>query len=184
MKIKSLKTHLRPYSILGRRKTTINHAFASALAPSDVFDEETAKAAVYALGQNPEEELQCVYCDALAETWDHVLATVEKGEFSGAGHVLANLVPCCKTCNSSKGSKHWGKFILGRNEAITKKEERIRLIENHLNNLSRIEAPQNDRDYVEYSEIRSQVLDLLIKADVLANKLRLKASGNSKNSAE
>ena len=36
MKIKSIKNHLQPYSILGKRQTTINHAFASAIASLEV----------------------------------------------------------------------------------------------------------------------------------------------------
>jgi len=40
MRYKSIASHLRHYSMLGRRRTTINHAFASAAAPSDEFDDE------------------------------------------------------------------------------------------------------------------------------------------------
>ena len=39
MKAKSIATHLRPYVMLARRRTTINHAFAAAVAPSDTYDE-------------------------------------------------------------------------------------------------------------------------------------------------
>jgi hypothetical protein len=35
MKKRSIRFHLSPYSILKKRKTTINHAFASAIGPVD-----------------------------------------------------------------------------------------------------------------------------------------------------
>jgi hypothetical protein len=38
MKRESIRNHLRPYSILGRRRITINHAFASAIAPYDEIE--------------------------------------------------------------------------------------------------------------------------------------------------
>src|SRR5262249_13804437 len=39
VKLADIKPHLRPYSIVQRRRTTINHAFASALAPCDEYVE-------------------------------------------------------------------------------------------------------------------------------------------------
>jgi hypothetical protein len=47
---KSIRSHLAPYSIFSKRKTTIAHAFASALAPSDEFDKEKVEAALKELG--------------------------------------------------------------------------------------------------------------------------------------
>jgi len=77
MKRQSLKNHLRTYSIWGRRKTTINHAFASAIAPNDDYDDELVIKALVVLGQNPNEDLKRAYCDRPAETWDHVIGLVE-----------------------------------------------------------------------------------------------------------
>lgn len=48
MRLNDLKAHLRPYSIVQRRKTTINHAFASALAPSDAYDQHRLAKAMLA----------------------------------------------------------------------------------------------------------------------------------------
>ena len=78
---------------------------------------------------NPDEDLACAYCGVKAQTWDHVYATVRDTHFSGFGHRLGNLLPCCKSCNSSKGNKDWNLFFselelspdlhLGRKERIT-----------------------------------------------------------------
>lgn len=40
MRKESIKTHLKEYSIYNKRKTTINHAFASALSVPDDYDEK------------------------------------------------------------------------------------------------------------------------------------------------
>lgn len=43
---------------------------------------------------------QCFYCPATADTIDHLLPLVR-----GGSNFEGNLVPCCKTCNSSKGAR-------------------------------------------------------------------------------
>ena len=48
---KSICSHLKPYSINSKRRTTVAHAFASALAPCDVYDRAKVEAALIALGQ-------------------------------------------------------------------------------------------------------------------------------------
>jgi hypothetical protein len=112
MKRDSIRAHLRPYSIYSRRVTTINHAFASAIAPSDVYDEALIIQALRALGQDPNQDLRCVYCDRNpAETWDHVFGLVMDKRYSGYGHAIGNLLPCCRSCNSSKGNRHWKIFL-------------------------------------------------------------------------
>jgi len=58
MKKEDIKKHLSGYSIYSKRKTTINHAFASAIAPIDVYDEIRMKDALSYLGQNPNGNLQ------------------------------------------------------------------------------------------------------------------------------
>ena len=111
MKKDSIKRHLSPYSIFKKRATTINHAFASALAEYEEYNESRVTDAIRALGQDPDSHLDCVYCDKPAETWDHVFGLVIAKEYSGYGHVLGNLVPCCKDCNSKKGNKNWKDFL-------------------------------------------------------------------------
>ncbi|BET65772.1 hypothetical protein ASA1KI_06900 [Opitutales bacterium ASA1] len=173
MNIHEIKKHLRPYSILAKRRTTISHAFASAIAPVELYDDARVRRAIRALGQDPDASLHCVYCDEPAETWDHVLATVAKGEFSGAGHVLANLVPCCKPCNSRKGNKDWRTFVAGRDEPVAKRELRLKRIGAHLAAIDR-EATLADagEDFAAYQAIRGRILELMAEADVLAARIR------------
>ena len=50
MRYSTIRNHLKPYVIVARRRTTINHAFAAAVAPSDEYDEQRIRAAVAMLG--------------------------------------------------------------------------------------------------------------------------------------
>lgn len=50
MRIRSIASHLRPYVMLARRRTTVNHAFAAAVEPSDTYDETTVFEAMLVLG--------------------------------------------------------------------------------------------------------------------------------------
>lgn len=173
MHFSDVKKHLKPYSIFQKRRTTINHAFAAAIAPCDDYDEETVRRVMRALGQDPDQDLRCVYCGGFAQTWDHVLPTVSKSEFSGAGHRIANLVPCCKPCNSSKGSRNWEQFLSSisqtDNDSTIKQRGRIK---EHLAKLPNDTVPINDGDYIELRRIRDEVLELLKKGDLLAQRIR------------
>lgn len=130
MKRKAIRTHLQPYSIVKRRKTTINHAFASALALNEEYDDHQVAEALRFLGQDPDADLLCSYCeDRAAETWDHIFGLVSEGEYFGYGHSLGNLLPCCKQCNSRKGGKDWREFLMSFTPKINGCEERIARLE-------------------------------------------------------
>ncbi|WP_120251485.1 HNH endonuclease [Sphingobium sp. YG1] len=180
MRASSIKKYLRPSTIVGRKSTFAN-AFASALAPHDIYTPEAVAQALRDLEQDPDQELQCVYCEAAAATWDHVFNRVLKGEFSGHGHRIRNLVPCCRTCNESKGQKPWRNFLELRNPPD--KEARIRRIEQFLASAevkpisSEVASHNADEDLKRFLEIRSQVFDLLTEADRLAVIIRQKAAG-------
>ncbi|MCC7307353.1 MAG: HNH endonuclease [Acidobacteria bacterium] len=177
MEYTSIKNHLRPYKIVQRRRTTINHAFAAAIAPHDAYDEQRIRKAVELLDQNPDESLRCVYCDAHAQTWDHVFGTVRNSEFSGHGYRLGNLVPSCKDCNSSKGNKNWKDFMsqLAGSNKLSASEllRRQRLIEDYIRaNAYSDESPLNCPEFDRLQEIRSKVFELLAEADMLAQIIR------------
>jgi hypothetical protein len=175
MRCSDIRRHLKPYSIVERRTTTVNHAFAAAIAPCDTYDEAKAREAMHLLGQDPD-DLHCVYCRSKAETWDHVHATVSAKKFSGYGHRLGNLLPCCKPCNSRKGNQRWSDYIerlgLNTDELIIRRRQ----IQAYLDRYElRDPVPSQCVEYEQLQEIRCQVLDLFAKADVLAKELRSKA---------
>ncbi|HUO07869.1 MAG TPA: HNH endonuclease [Phycisphaerae bacterium] len=176
MRYSDIKQHLRPYLITGRRTTTINHAFAAAIAPFDEYDEERVKKALRLLGQDPDSEILCAYCGSPAETWDHVHATVRKTKFSGHGHRVGNLLPCCKPCNSKKGSKDWQVFL--KRLAITEPERNQRegRIAAYLKEfLVSDDIPEHLPEYAELQQLRLEVLKIFKRADELAKSIREKS---------
>jgi hypothetical protein len=181
MRYSTLRNHLKPYVIVSRRKTTINHAFAAAIAPSDDYDEQRVRHAVELLGQNPDEDLFCAYCGAPAQTWDHVFATVKDSRFSGHGHRLGNLLPCCKQCNSAKGNKDWCRFLAELGLPTAQHQEAEQHIRTYLSKLSLQDAaPESSSAYMRLLEVRTEVLELLAEADALAQQIRERKSGSAR----
>ena len=173
MRFKSIASHLRPYLMLSRRRTTINHAFAAAIAPSDIYDEKAVRRAITLLGQNPELDLECAYCGAAAKTWDHVFATVKNSQFSGYGHRFGNLLPCCKTCNSRKGNKSWNAHLSSLSLAPHEYAYRYGIIERYLANyIIDDNLPAELPDLQRLDKIRCQVLSLLEEGDTIAARIR------------
>lgn len=173
MKKNDIKRHLQDYSIFNKRKTTINHAFASALSIADNFDEGKIDAALRILGQDPNKDLQCAYCDKLAETWDHIRAVVKNNEFSGHGHQISNLIPCCKDCNSKKGNKDWDTFLQQKNLYSAERVSKInKYISQDSSNLIEILNNNCKSELLELTAIKEQVFQLLKLGDEKAKSIR------------
>ena len=173
MRYSTIAAHLRPYVMLRRRRTTINHAFAAAVAPNDVFDDETVRGAIIPLAQDPEADLRCAYCGAVAETWDHIFATVKSSQFSGNGHRIGNLLPCCKLCNSQKGNKLWSTYL--SELKIPKDAYLLRhdLISSFIQKYSIADRPDShSTDHEKLNLIRLQVLRLIGEGDQIAARIR------------
>jgi hypothetical protein len=176
MRYKDIRRYLKPYSMVASRTTTINHAFAACIAASDAFDEKRIREALAVLGQDPDTNLLCAYCGKDAETWDHVHATVKDKRFSGFGHRIGNLLPCCKACNSKKGNKDWRVFLNSLSILEPLRTEREIGIEAYLNRYCSMDAiPEHLTEYQELQELRRQVLDLFKEADQLAGIVRSKS---------
>jgi len=131
------------------------------------------------LGQDPDAELLCSYCEKPAETWDHVFATVENSLFSGHGHRLGNLLPCCKPCNSRKGSKNWEQYLSSIRLTAEELNRRTALIAAYIDLYGvRDDLPVQSPEYMQLQAIREEVLGLLAKADQLAANIRSQSSVN------
>lgn len=179
MRIKSIAGHLRPYVMVTRRRTAINHAFASAVASSDIFSEAKASEEMLALGLDPSRDLDCAYCGEPAETWDHIFATVRASKFSGYGHRLGNLLPCCKPCNSRKGNKAWDIHLqtLPMDDAV--RLSRKLAISNYISQYgARDCTPVSTPDHERLDTIRLQVLKLLAEGDEIAARIRAADANN------
>lgn len=175
MKKQDLKRHLKDYIIFDKRKTTINHAFASALSWADEYDDQKIDQAILSLWQNPDMDLYCVYCGNNAETWDHLNALVKNWEFSWFWHQIANLLPCCKVCNSKKGNRNWISFLeLTVTDldqfAIKKKQIESYMISNI--DIRDIINTTCQEELENFNKIKEQIFELLKKADICAWKIR------------
>jgi len=184
-----IKRHLSPFSIVAKRTTTIRHAFASAVAPSEAYDEKRVEAALRALGQKDTDNLTCVYCGEPAKTWDHLTRLVKNKNFNeeGRGHQVGNLVPCCKAHNSSKDSQRSGGKEAGYRQFVSdlpinakKKKELIALLDRHFKRAKKVtrpaagtvEAAQLADLESQYNDIQQQVIKQLAKADKVAAQIR------------
>lgn len=176
MKKEDIKRHLQDYSIYRKRMTTINHAFASALSIADDYDDDKMIDALRLIGQDPESDLFCVYCDSPAETWDHILPVVIMGNYSGNGHQLGNLIPCCKNCNSQKGNRDWITFIKQKRQkdtSVTILIQRIETyIDNYTNKIKNYLGEDIKNELREYDEIKYKVAQLLKDGDRQAGIIR------------
>ena len=100
-------------------------------------------------------------------------ATVKAKEFSGHGHRLGNLLPCCKPCNSKKGNKPWRTFL---KEQRLDDPDRVQIIEQYLQKHRVIDTiPKDLAELDAMRKLRCEVLSLLAKADQVAQKIREKA---------
>ena len=176
MKQDSIRKHLIPYSIAQKRRTTINHAFASAIAPIGKYDKALVREAVIALGQDPDSELKCVYCDGPAQTWDHLRPLVKDSEPTGYGHLIRNLVPSCKNCNSAKGGKDWQAWLLDKGGYAV--EERISRIKDYAAPLEGQKVTREEMHRIapdlmqKYESLRGEIIQLMGEADQVAAELR------------
>jgi 5-methylcytosine-specific restriction endonuclease McrA len=89
------------------RKSTLTNAFVSALIPSFNATAEEIDEALRLLSLDPF-NLQCSYCGAPYHTWDHLRPLVTKCKPTGYVTEIANIVPSCSPCNSSKGASALG----------------------------------------------------------------------------
>jgi len=184
MKKQDIKRHLQDYSIFGKRKTTMAHAFASALSVADTYDERKVDSALRLLGQDPDKELICMYCDRPAETWDHIMAIVKDGKFSGYGHQIGNLLPCCKECNSKKGNRSWSEFLIAKrpnertNPDITNRIEAY--IKNNITQFKELLDDEISAEIEKFEEIQTMLFDIMKLGDsqarIIRDKLRAKAT--------
>ena len=187
MKKESIKSHLSPFSIFQKRQTTVNHAFASAIAPNGKYEGETVADAIRFLGQDPDKDLFCGYCGKPAETWDHVFNLVKKFKFSGHGHVIGNLLPCCKRCNSEKGNKNWKDFLHGKagnKKLIQGQITKIQAyIEKYLpGELGYEEIKKRCPEEIrEYERLKDEIFSLMKQADSVAATIRNKVKNYGEN---
>lgn len=94
------------------RKTSITNAFVSSIIPVVRPAPEEIAAALEILGMTAE-TVTCIYCGDKSSAWDHLRPIVDGRRPTGYISEIANLVPSCQPCNSSKGNSSWRNWMAG-----------------------------------------------------------------------
>jgi hypothetical protein len=163
------------------RKSTLTNAFVSALIPSFEASAEDVDEALRILGLDPF-DLRCAYCGGVSHTWDHLRPLVTKCKPTGYITEIANLVPSCSPCNSSKGSSHWRKWMFGKAKGspLTKRipdlesrAERLTTYENWREPIKvDFETVLGNADWSRYWSLHDAVVKDMYSAQEFANALR------------
>ena len=95
------------------RKTSITNAFVSTIIPVVPPSEEEIAEALAVLEMTPE-TVTCIYCGDKCNAWDHLRPLVVNRRPTGYISEIANLVPACQPCNSSKGNVGWREWMSGK----------------------------------------------------------------------
>jgi hypothetical protein len=96
--------------VISRLSTLVNACTNDLIKSQKIpFDKEASEYVIRTLEcRDTEGHLNCAYClAARATTEDHFEPLVRKGRPTGAMNDASNMVPCCSTCNSSKGGKRF-----------------------------------------------------------------------------
>ena len=178
MKGDSIRKYLRPQPAV-RRSSTVTNILVSALAPYDQYDAESARQALCDLGQDPDGDLQCVYCGGAAATWDHLNNRVRAGCSSGHGHTLRNLVPSCRTCNERKGAKSWREWlgVLAPSDAAARALRLERFEAVGQTAAVADDDPEIAAALARFEQIRRQIFDLMAESDKVAERIRMRRAG-------
>jgi hypothetical protein len=93
-----------PRTNLIKRTSTLANAMVHSIVFTENLDTDY-QSWLNRFDQTENEEI-CVYCGKKATSFDHVYNLVKEGLPTGYNTEKNNLVPCCGTCNSTKGSKN------------------------------------------------------------------------------
>lgn len=170
--LSKFKSAMKPYKLMAR-SSTVNNAFAQALAPVDTYDAGRLESAFREMGLVNEHGLVCTYCSRRAGSVDHLNPLVKDSKFTGWGHVFGNLVPACANCNQSKGGKPWREFV----REVGVSEHLVRSLEDYEKQapppISQDDLAEFYPDLIDaYNRLRALNIDTLKAAQSLANEIR------------
>lgn len=171
------------------RKTSITNAFVSAIVPVVRPTDEEILEALKILGMTVD-SVECIYCGDKCNAWDHLRPIVVGRRPTGYISEIANLVPACQPCNSSKGNSNWKEWMLGeapqspRSRLVAGLDDRVA----QLGAYERWRAPTvvdfeaifGREAYEEYWRELDRVIAELERSQVIADALRLAVANASK----
>lgn len=114
------------------------------------------------------------------------MAIVKDGKFSGYGHQIGNLIPCCKDCNSKKGNRDWKEFLFSKRPNERTTPEVVNRVESYIeNNTTQFKQLVDDEINAEiekFEQIQSMIFDYMKLADDQAKIIRDKLRAKTKQS--
>jgi len=170
------------------RKTSITNAFVSAIIPVIRPMAEEIVEALTVLGMSAD-TFSCVYCGDKCNAWDHLQPIVVNRRPTGYISEIANLVPACQPCNSSKGNSRWRDWMTGEapqsptSRGILDVESRIARLEAFERwrrpTLVDFEAIVGHDAYEAYWQELDRIIGEMERSQVIANELRTKIANAS-----
>lgn len=174
-------------STMASRTSSITNAFVSAIIPVVIPTISEIEEALKLLEMSPD-DVRCVYCGDRSTQWDHLRPLVVKRKPTGYISEIANLVPSCGTCNSSKGNKDWrlwmqsGAKLSPASRGINNVEDRVRKLERYVDwrqpqciDFENIIA--HDK-WTHYWHLCDEINKDLMEAQKVANELRAQVSSS------
>jgi hypothetical protein len=101
-----------PAQTMKSRKSSITNAFVNSVLPVIQPSPDEVEHALRILGMTPS-DVRCAYCGDENTEWDHLRPLVLNHRPTGFISEIANLVPSCGKCNSSKRNQTWREWMLG-----------------------------------------------------------------------
>ena len=166
--MRDINEYLRPWgSVRSNRSGMLNSSMARALAPYDEASDEKYQKTLELLNQNST-RLHCVYCNAEAAEWDHLISVMQDTLPTGHGHTFGNLVPACSPCNKQKLTNNWEAFL--KVKAGANYEDRWAVIERYRQHYDPQPLKNPAEVWAKLQGIRSQIVDLFAQADAIIRK--------------
>jgi hypothetical protein len=95
------------------RKSSITNAFVNAVIPVVPPTLEEIEHAL-AILEIDHDDVRCAYCGDPSNQWDHLRPLVLNRRPTGYISEIANLIPSCTGCNSSKRNQPWRDWMLSQ----------------------------------------------------------------------
>ena len=164
-------------AIIRARTSTITNAFVQSIIPVREPQDAEIMEVLRILEMEPD-HVTCAYCGSPAvSTWDHFFPLVVDKLPTGYITEIYNLVPCCSSCNSSKGSKNWELWILNRFPESTERNRRIQHLsayehwgDNRRTKIDFVSLVHAD-DWRTYWDKRAELFKKMEEAQSLANQI-------------
>lgn len=160
------------------RISSINNAFVHGLLPVRPPSEEKFMKVLAILGAK-RDDLRCAYCGEKATEWDHIHSIVSKGAPSWYIDEIENLIPCCPSCNSSKGGaerngKSLDEWMRGKGF-----ENRIDLVHRYIEEMNpkqheELKNVVSKETWDNYWKIRDAIVKLMEVADAMQKQIKNK----------